>query len=76
MSSGFARHCFEEAYKAGWNACVEQMYRYQASAEEYRTDIFAEIYEGPAEPEEDGYDEEDMMEAWRNFCKEEWNDDN
>lgn len=72
MSSGFARQCFEEAYKAGWNACVEQMLQYQVAAAEYSTDIFAEIYDGPAEPEEDGYDEEDIDEAWREFCKEQW----
>lgn len=75
MSSGFAKHCFEEAYKAGWNACVGQMLQFQAEAAEYETDIFAEIYEGTPEPEEDGYDEEDIDEAWRSFAKEEWGDD-
>ena len=75
MSSGFAKRCFEEAYKAGWNDCVSQMYRFQADAAEYETDMFAEIYEGTPEPEEDGYDEENMLEAWRNFCKEEWSEE-
>ena len=75
MSSGFAKHCFEEAYKAGWNDCVNQMLRFQAEAAEYETDMFAEIYEGTPEPEEDGYDEEDVQEAWRNFAKEEWGDE-
>lgn len=72
MSSGFAKHCFEKAYMAGWNDCVKQLEAYKAGAAEYETDMFAEIYEGPNEPEEDGYDEDDMQEAWRNFAKEEW----
>lgn len=74
MSSGFAKHCFEEAYKAGWNDCVSKMYRFQADSAEYETDMFAEIYDGTPEPEEDGYDEEDMLEAWKDFCKEEWSE--
>ena len=74
MSSGFAKHCFEEAYKAGWNDCVAQLDRFEACAAEYETDLFAEYYDGPSKPEEDGYDEEDMEEAWKTFAKEEWYD--
>ena len=74
MSSGFARHCFEEAYKAGWNDCVAQLEAFEVGFAEYKTDIFAEIYEGPSEPVEDGYDEGDMEEAWKTFAKEEWYD--
>lgn len=74
MSSGFAKHCFEEAYKAGWNDCVRQLENFEGCAAEYGTDIdiFAKFYDGPSKPEEDGYDEDNMSEAWRSFAREEW----